>query len=70
VWALTYLAKTLVQALVFQHTGANDPATALGVLRLALGYPPYLLLIAMTVWAIRRVSASTPAPVPATAPEG
>jgi hypothetical protein len=64
VWALTYLAKTLVQALVFQHTGANDPATALGVLRLTLGYPPYLLLIAITVWAIRRVS--PPAPVPAT----
>jgi hypothetical protein len=63
VWAMTYLAKTLVQALVFQHTGANDPATALGVLRLALGYPPYLLLIAITVWAIRRVS--PPAQVPA-----
>jgi hypothetical protein len=70
VWALTYLAKTLVQALVFQHTAANDPATALGVLRLTLGYPPYLLLIAITVWSIRRVSDSTPAPVPAPAPEG
>jgi hypothetical protein len=68
VWALTYLAKTLVQALVFQHTAANDPATALGILRLALGYPPYLLLIAITVWAIRRASPA-PAPVPVPAPE-
>jgi uncharacterized protein DUF3159 len=65
-WALTYLAKTLVQALVFQHTAANDPATALGILRLALGYPPYLLLIAITVWAIRRAS---PAQAPLPAPE-
>jgi Protein of unknown function (DUF3159) len=62
VWALTYLAKTLVQALVFQHTAADDPATALGVLRIALGYPPYLLLIAITVWAIRRTQARTPLP--------
>jgi hypothetical protein len=66
VWALTYLAKTLVQALVFQHTAADDPATALGVLRLALGYPPYLLLVAITVWAIRRTSAPAPVPAPET----
>jgi hypothetical protein len=66
VWAVTYLAKTLVQALVFQHTAANSPATALGVLRIALGYPPYLLLIAITVWAIRRTqSATATAAVPA-----
>ena len=65
VWALTYLAKTLVQALVFQHTAADSPATALGVLRIALGYPPYLLLIAITVWAIRRTqSAAATATVP------
>jgi Protein of unknown function (DUF3159) len=61
VWAVTYLAKTLVQALVFQHTAAGDSATALGVLRLALGYPPYLLLIAVTVWAVRRTAAQSAA---------
>jgi hypothetical protein len=61
VWAVTYLAKTLVQALVFQHTAADSPATALGVLRIALGYPPYLLLIAITVWAIRRTQSATAA---------
>ncbi|HEY2669902.1 MAG TPA: DUF3159 domain-containing protein [Rugosimonospora sp.] len=55
-WALTYLAKVLIQAMVFQHTADDSPATTLGILRLALGYPPYLLLIAITVWATRRVS--------------
>jgi hypothetical protein len=61
-WALTYLAKVLIQAVVFQHTADDSPATALGVLRLALGYPPYLLLIAVTVWATRRASAPRAAP--------
>ncbi len=64
VWALTYLAKVVIQAVVFQHTSDDSPATALGVLRLALGYPPYLLLIAITVWATRRVSPqAAPEPV-------
>src|SRR5437763_3164257 len=53
-WAVTYLVKVGIQAVVFQHTSANDPGTVLGILRLALGYPPYLLLIAITVWAVRR----------------
>jgi Protein of unknown function (DUF3159) len=53
-WAVTYLVKVGIQAIVFQHTSANDPGTVLGILRLALGYPPYLLLIAITVWAVRR----------------
>jgi hypothetical protein len=54
VWALTYLAKTGVQAVIFQHTSDSDPGTALGIARLALGYPPYLLLIAITVWVVKR----------------
>ncbi len=53
-WAVTYLTKVAIQAVVFQHTAADDPGTLLGILRLALGYPPYLLLIAVTVWAVRR----------------
>jgi hypothetical protein len=53
-WAVTYLIKVGIQAVVFQHTSATDPGTLLGILRLALGYPPYLLLIAVTVWAVRR----------------
>jgi hypothetical protein len=55
-WALVYLAKVGIQAVVFQHTSNTDPGTALGILRLALGYPPYLLLIAITVWAVRRTA--------------
>jgi hypothetical protein len=54
VWALTYLVKTGIQAVIFQHTSDSDPGTALGIARLALGYPPYLLLIAVTVWVVKR----------------
>lgn len=53
-WALTYLAKTLIQALIFRATSATDPGTALGIARLALGWPPYALLLAVTVWTVRR----------------
>jgi hypothetical protein len=62
-WAVIYLIKVGIQAIVFQHTSNNDPGTVLGILRLALGYPPYLLLIAITVWAVRRsVPADASAP--------
>jgi hypothetical protein len=57
VWAVTYLVKTLIQAWLFSNTAAHDPATALGVARLLLGYPPYAALLAYTVWSVRRVHA-------------
>jgi Protein of unknown function (DUF3159) len=62
-WAATYLAKTGIQAAIFQATSDSDPGTALGIARLVLGYPPYLLLIAVTVWVVRRrhPKAGTPA---------
>jgi hypothetical protein len=53
-WAITYLVKTAIQALIFHATPANDPGTALGIAKLILGYPPYALLLAITVWAVRR----------------
>jgi len=53
-WAATYLVKTGIQALIFSNTSDTDPGTALGIARLVLGYPPYLLLIAVTVWVVRR----------------
>jgi Protein of unknown function (DUF3159) len=59
-WAVTYLVKTLIQALIFHATPDKDPGTALGIAKLALGYPPYALLIAVTIWAVRR---SAPAAV-------
>jgi hypothetical protein len=53
-WAATYLVKTLIQALIFHATPDKDPGTALGIAKLALGYPPYALLLAITVWAVRK----------------
>jgi hypothetical protein len=57
-WAGIYLAKVAVQTGLY----LADQVNALGVARLALGYPPYLLLIAVTVWAVRRVTQPHPAP--------
>lgn len=60
-WALVYLAKMALQYALF----LADRADALGVARLALGYPPYALLIAITVWAVRRASRGLPVAEPA-----
>lgn len=65
IWALTYLVKTVIQAWVFNNTAAHDPATTLGVLRLALGYPPYAALLAYTVWSVRKVTGPGPSPTTA-----
>jgi hypothetical protein len=60
-WGVVWLAKVGVQAgLYLAHQD-----TALGVARLALGYPPYALLLLITVWTVRRVTRETaPAPLP------
>lgn len=58
VWALTYLVKVVIQAWLFRNTAAGDPATALGITRLVLGYPPYALLVAYTIWSVRRLAAT------------
>ncbi|MFI5834594.1 DUF3159 domain-containing protein [Micromonospora sp. NPDC051300] len=51
-WGVVWLAKVGVQAgLYLAHQD-----TALGVARLALGYPPYALLLLITVWVVRRVT--------------
>ena len=49
-WAAIYILKTVVQTVLY----LADQATALGVVRIVFGYPPYLLLLALTVWAVRR----------------
>lgn len=56
VWAATYLAKVVIQSSVYLAGGLTDDqkATVLGVIRIALGWPPYALLLALTVWAVRR----------------
>jgi hypothetical protein len=56
-WAVTWIAKVSVQAGLYL---ANQD-TALGVARLALGFPPYLVLLVITVWVVRRVNRE-PAP--------
>jgi Protein of unknown function (DUF3159) len=55
-WGLVWLAKVGVQAALY----LADQDTALGVARLVLGYPPYLLLLAFTVWAVRRETRTAP----------
>lgn len=59
-WGVVWLAKVGVQAGFY----LADMETALGVARLVLGYPPYLLLLAITVWTVRRVT-RTPEVAPA-----
>jgi hypothetical protein len=51
-WAGIYLAKVAVQTGLY----LSDQVNALGVARLVLGYPPYALLLAVTVWAVRRAT--------------
>ncbi|WP_329108535.1 DUF3159 domain-containing protein [Micromonospora sp. NBC_01699] len=62
-WGVVWLAKVGVQAALY----LADQETALGVARLALGYPPYLLLLAITVWTVRRVTRDSPPAGTATA---
>lgn len=51
-WAAVYLAKVAIQYGLYL---ANEEGW-LGVARLALGWPPYALLLAVTVWSVRRVT--------------
>jgi hypothetical protein len=57
-WGAVWFAKVGVQHALYQ-ANAED---ALGVARLVLGYPPYALLLGITVWTVRRVTRE-PAPV-------
>ncbi|MGK5739100.1 DUF3159 domain-containing protein [Micromonospora sp. URMC 103] len=60
-WGVVWLAKVGVQAALY----LAHQDTALGVARLALGYPPYALLLLITVWTVRRVTReSQPEPLP------
>lgn len=61
-WGVVWLLKVGVQAAFY----LADMETALGISRLALGYPPYALLLAITVWAVRRVTRETAVPTPVT----
>jgi hypothetical protein len=56
-WAAVWLLKVGIQTGLYLANQVN----ALGVARLALGYPSYVVLIAITVWAVRRVTRQAPA---------
>jgi hypothetical protein len=60
-WAATYLVKVGVNLWVYFADGLTDDqkASVLGVMRILLGFPPYALLVALTVWAVRRYERST-----------
>jgi hypothetical protein len=55
-WGVVWLAKVGVQAGLY----LAEMDTALGIARLALGYPPYALLLAITIWTVRRVTRGSP----------
>jgi|SRR5688572_26414040 len=51
-WAVVYALKVGVQSGLYL---ANQDEW-LGIARIALGWPPYALLLAVTVWSVRRVT--------------
>jgi hypothetical protein len=62
-WAAVWILKVSAQAGLY----LADQEHLLGVARLVLGTPPYVLLLAITLWVVRRVQRS-PAPGSAAAP--
>lgn len=59
-WGVVWLIKVGVQAALY----LAEMGTALGIARLALGYPPYLALLGITFWVVRRMNRTA---LPATA---
>jgi hypothetical protein len=56
VWASMYLAKAVLQVGIYFADALTEDqkASILGIIRIGLGFPPYALLAALTVWAVRR----------------
>lgn len=55
-WAAVWVLKVSAQAGLY----LADQEHLLGIARLVLGTPPYLLLLALTIWVVRRVQRSAP----------
>ena len=51
VWAVVFFVKFAIQGSLY----LAQYETALGISRIALSYPPFALLLAITIWAVRRV---------------
>ncbi|MEV6928649.1 DUF3159 domain-containing protein [Dactylosporangium sp. NPDC051485] len=69
VWAVVYALKLGVQVILYQDSSAGSD-DLLGIARLALGWPPYALLAALTVWQARRILRDEPASAPASSGAG
>jgi hypothetical protein len=54
-WAVVYLMKVGIQTTLY----LADQDDWLGVSRIALGWPPYAVLLAVTVWSVRRATRVT-----------
>jgi hypothetical protein len=67
IWASVFLAKFVVNVWVYFAAGLTDDekASILGVMRIVLGFPPYAILLALTVWAVRRYLRATNQPLTA-----
>jgi len=52
-WAALFLVRAGVQGGMYL---ADASATALGIARLAMGYPPLVLLLLVTVWQVRKAT--------------
>jgi Protein of unknown function (DUF3159) len=67
IWATTFFAKVLVNSLVYfaDSLTEDEKASILGIMRIVLGFPPYALLLGLTVWAVRRYHRSQDEPLPA-----
>lgn len=57
-WGVVWLTKVGVMAGLY----LADMDTALGIARLLLGFPPYALLLVITIWAVRRVNRTSAVP--------
>src|SRR5262249_34839571 len=58
-WAAVYVVKVALLSTLY----LPNQDDALGIARLALGYPPYALLLLVTVYAVRRVMRTLAQPV-------
>ncbi|MEO3820398.1 DUF3159 domain-containing protein [Plantactinospora sp. B24E8] len=56
-WGVVWILKVGAQHALY----VANMTTALGAARLALGYPPYALLLVITIWVVRRVNRREPA---------
>jgi hypothetical protein len=67
IWSAVFLAKFVGYLWVYNDAGLteNERNTILGAMKIVLGFPPYAILLALTIWAVRRYQRSAEHPMPA-----